>query len=115
MNRTLLAISATLIVAGCTTTPDCRQEAGFAAGLAGDPAQTPCGNEDYIEAHRIGSALEEMYAERDALLAARASLDAADRTRLRVLERDIPELETLARVQGLKPPSPLPGPGDDSR
>ncbi len=95
-------------MAGCATTPDCGKEAAFAASLAGEPAQAACTGEDYLEAHRIGSALEEMYAEREALLADEASLDAAERARLRVLERDIPELETLARMQGLKPPSPSP-------
>ena len=111
MNRNTLAIAAVLIVAGCATTPDCRQETGFEAGLADQPANTSCENEDYLEAHRIGSALEQMYREREQLQSGQADLDAAGRARLRVLERDIPELETLARMQGLLPASPSTGNG----
>ena len=100
-------------MAGCAMTPDCRQETGFEAGLAGQTAPTHCENEDYLEAHRLGFALAEMYGEREQLLAQEGDLDGADRARLRVLERDIPELETLARMQGLLPPSPPPRPGSN--
>jgi hypothetical protein len=108
MNRTGLTICLALLMASCASTPDCDPEAGFAAGIAGDPAHPACGAEPYLDAHRIGHALEEMRRDREQLLAEEDRLDARDRARLRALERDIPELETLARMQGLLPPAPPP-------
>ncbi len=90
MNRTTLPIFAVVLMAGCATTPDCRQETGFEDGLAGQTAQASCEHDDYLDAYRLGAALEEMYREREHLLGDEGGLDAADRARLRALERDIP-------------------------
>lgn len=109
MNRIPLTICSAMFVAGCATTPDCSPEGGFETGLTGAAAHSSCGEPDYLEAHRIGLALEEMRRERRELLAKEGRLATSDRARLRALERDIPELETLARMQGLIPPSALPG------
>ena len=108
MNRITLPIAATLLIAGCATEPDCSAATGFKTGLNADPADTACEGDDYHEAYRIGQTLGEMRSERDSLLEREEALNPTERMRLRVLERDIPEVETLARMQGLMDPAPPP-------
>ena len=108
MNRITLLAAASLIAVGCSSPPDCSPEGGFSTGLKADPAEPACEGDDYLEAYRIGQTLGEMRSERNSLIEREESLNPTERMRLRVLERDIPEVETLARIQGLMPPGDLP-------
>ena len=108
MNRITLLAVASWIAVGCTSPPDCSPEGGFNTGLKAETAERDCTGEDYLEAYRIGQTLGEMRGERDSLIEREETLNPTERMRLRVLERDIPEVETLARIQGLMPPSALP-------
>ncbi len=114
MNRITLLVAAALLIVGCTTEPDCSAATAFETGLNADPADEACEvdgyHDDYQEAYRIGQTLGEMRSERDSLLKREQALKPTERMRLRVLERDIPEVETLARIQGLMDPAPPPEP-----
>ncbi len=108
MPRLRLAILAVAsILAGCSQAPDCRPEAGFELGRGGSPISDACAAPEYGQAWRLGHSLGQLEAERKALQDRADELEALDQARLRVLERDIPELETLARLRGLLPPATL--------
>ncbi|MFW5927489.1 MAG: hypothetical protein ACOCSR_05495 [Wenzhouxiangella sp.] len=109
-----MAIVPAFVAACATTTTDCSPRAGFSAALSGERSEPACREDDYGRAYRLGHTLSEMRAERDAL---RAEIDELDddsgrkaarlRARLRVLERDIPEIEALARLDGLMAPATI--------
>lgn len=107
MNRYLLACVFTAGLTACATTPDCTPTSGFEHGLAGNEAPAPCSGQAFQEGYRLGRELGRMRRERDALRARSDSLEAGERARLRSLERDIPELETLARLEGLMAPAEI--------
>lgn len=107
MNRYLLACALAAVLVACATTPDCSPTTGFEIGLAGDEAPAHCSEQAVQESYRLGHELGRMRRERDALRARSESLDAGERARLRSLERDIPELETLARLEGLMAPAEI--------
>ncbi|TVQ41794.1 MAG: hypothetical protein EA370_01055 [Wenzhouxiangella sp.] len=99
----LLLAATSLFVAACSqqTEAPCEPEQAFELGRSDQTPPPHCHERAYSEAWQLGQTLGEMERERDALAARADDLDAADRMRLRVLQRDIPELETLARIQGL--------------
>lgn len=107
MNRFLFACVLAAGLAACATTPDCSPNAGFDTGLAGNEPPAHCSEEDFREGYRLGRVLGRMHRERDALRARADSLDAVERAHLRSLERDIPEIETLARLEGLMAPAKI--------
>lgn len=104
MPRALLLTTALgLLLAGCAGRPDCSATGGFERGRAGEAAASRCDSTGYQDAWRLGRTLGELEREQDALGAHPDRLTPAERQRLRVLSREIPELETLARLQGLLP------------
>lgn len=107
MNRFLPACALAAGLAACATTPDCSPGAGFETGLAGNEPSASCSEQAFQESYRLGRELGRMRRERDALRARSDSLDAVERARLRSLERDIPEIETLARLEGLIEPAEI--------
>lgn len=114
MTRILSAALAVSLLGGCASTPDCSPPAGFSRGLDRVGPAATCGAEDYLKAHRLGRHLADLRSERDTLRNELASTADADKrrrarlnARLRVLERDIPELEALARLKNLLPPAQL--------
>lgn len=107
MKHYLLACGLAAGLVACATTPDCSPSAGFETGLAGNEAPARCSGQAFQEGFRLGRELGRMRRERDALRARSDSLEAGERARLRSLERDIPELETLARLEGLMAPAEI--------
>lgn len=103
----LIAALPLVLLGGCTSQPDCSPTQGFELGRIGQEPPPLCQERDYAEAWQLGQALGELEAERDALLAREDELDSIERARLRVLTRDIPELETLARIEGHLPAAEL--------
>jgi len=100
------ALAIALSLSACATRPDCRPVSGFDLGRSGEGTESICESDRYGEAWRLGQTLGELEAEfRD--LNALATPDGAQRQRLRVLQRDIPELETLARLEGWLPAKDL--------
>ncbi len=104
-----VAAAGSLLLVACSEPPEapvaevqCEPESAFLLGRADEPAPAECEDRTYTDAWQLGQTLGEMERERDQLAAQEEELDAAGRMRLRVLQRDIPELETLARIQGLK-------------
>ena len=105
-----------LLVAGCATTapPDCSEGAQFQRGLAGDALPDACRGDAPPEAYNLATMIREAREEAAAL---RAEVDAGPtparraeaRQRLIRIERDLPELEALARMEGWLPPAALPG------
>ena len=115
MNRSLIALiaAAGLLLGGCSTEPECVDTEGFERGRDGIDPPPLCHEREYAEAWQLGQALGELERERDALMEREADLDAVERARLRVLERDIPELQTLARIQGYMAPARIEEPPTD--
>ncbi|QOC21866.1 hypothetical protein IC757_12625 [Wenzhouxiangella sp. AB-CW3] len=111
MKRSLLWLAPLYLLAACATSPDCSPQGGFAQALADQTTHPDCRSEQYEEAFRLGEALSLKRREKSQLLEREDSLDSAERARLRSLERDIPELETLARMQGYLPPEQTPETG----
>lgn len=108
MNRHILITSLALAaLIGCQTTPDCSPSSGFELGRDGQAAKASCEAADYRDAWQLGQTLHEMESEYSALSERQDELDAAERMRMRVIEREIPELEGLARIQQLIPPATL--------
>ena len=101
---------ACLLVA-CATPPDCRPISAFELGRGGDGRPSACSGDAYGQAWRLGETLGTLEAEFRALQTLDAP-DAAQRQRLRVLQREIPELETLARLEGWLADGPVPIPPD---
>jgi len=104
-----MAVASSLLLVACSEPPEapvaevqCESQTAFILGRADEPAPAECEERTYTDAWQLGQTLGEMERERDQLAAQEEDLDAAGRMRLRVLQRDIPELETLARIQGLK-------------
>jgi hypothetical protein len=109
MNRTLAITALALgLLAGCQSAPDCSPQRGFELGRSDRPAVDACQDAAYQGAWRLGQTLHELDTERANLMARQEDLDAGERMRLRVIERDIPELEGLARIQRLMPPAEIP-------
>lgn len=109
MNRHILITSLALTaLLGCQTAPDCSPPAGFELGRDGQPAETGCEAADYQNARQLGLMLHELEGEYAELSEREDELNAAERMRLRVIEREIPELEGLARVQRLLEPASVP-------
>lgn len=106
-----LPFAAALLLVGCQpatdTAIDCSPQAGFDQGRAGEPVESSCEQRDYRESWQLGQTLGELKQERDDLLAREDSLDNLEQMRLRVLSREIPELETLARLRGFMPAATL--------
>ena len=112
MNALLLTA---LLGAGCATgpEPDCSDPALFERGLAGDPLPNACAGPDPAEAWNLGAMIRDRQVERDALQS-RLSDDLTREERVRIrqrligIERDLPELEALARLEGWLPQAELP-------
>lgn len=109
LSQAAVAGAGSLLLVACSEPPEvpvaevqCQAEAAFTLGRADEPVPAECEERSYTDAWQLGQTLGEMERERDQLAAQAEDLDAAGRMRLRVLQRDIPELETLARIQGLK-------------
>jgi len=100
--RSIICILLALQLAGCASSPDCAPISGFELGRNGEASEAGCADERYAEAWRLGQTLGALESELRELGAASA-LDASQRQRLRILQREIPELETLARLEGWLP------------
>ncbi|MEN1727985.1 MAG: hypothetical protein AAGJ52_06050 [Pseudomonadota bacterium] len=103
MTRVLIAGSLiALTLAGCASRPDCQPVSGFELGRSGAAREAACEQPAYAEAWRLGQTLGTLESELRQIEAL-ASPSAAQRQRSRVLQREIPELETLARLEGWLP------------
>ena len=103
-------VAIVLVLSACQSpqTPDCSPQGGFDRGRAGEASKAACDARDYRENWQLGQTLGELERERAELLAREGSLDTLEQMRLRVLSREIPELETLARLRGFMPAADLP-------
>lgn len=95
----------------------CDPERAFDRAMEGADQPTACEQPAYLRNHQLGANLYALSEEKNAIEATldRAEADGtssqelqASRMRLRVLEREIPELETIARMRGLMAPAELP-------
>ena len=97
----------------------CLPENGFAIGYSDAVYYRVCREEEFDRNYRLGRTLWVLEVERENIQAQIESLEAGRepayenepaelRSRLRMLERDIPELKTLARIQGLLDPEEIP-------
>lgn len=94
-----------LLLSACSSTPsDCSGQTGFDLGKKGIEPPANCQEASFTGAWNLGHSLAELESERAELRARQADLEPGERMRLRVLERDIPELETLARIHGFIEP-----------
>jgi hypothetical protein len=100
--RSFIFIVLAFQLAGCASSPDCAPISAFELGRNGEVSEARCADERYAEAWRLGQTLGDLESELRELGAA-GTLDASQRQRLRILQREIPELETLARLEGWLP------------
>lgn len=108
MNRHIMITSLALVtLVACQSTPDCSPPGGFELGRDGQSAPERCEAAEYRDAWQLGQTLHELESEYASLNERRDELDAAGRMRMRVIEREIPELEGLARIQRLLAPATL--------
>ncbi|MBY6204016.1 hypothetical protein [Halomonas denitrificans] len=116
-------LAAMVVLAGCATSsapglptgPDCSDQARFDLALAGEPVPPACAVAAPDEAYGLGAMIRE---NRETIRRARMQLRnlppdserAALRLRQQLIraERDLPELEALARLEGWLPPAELP-------
>jgi hypothetical protein len=103
----LIATIALVLVSACTSEPDCLPREGFDLGRSAEEPPALCQERAYAEAWQLGQTLGDLERERDELLARADELEGLERMRLRVLQREIPELETLARIQDFMDPATL--------
>lgn len=96
----------------------CRPQNGFETGHRGETAPDICQREDYLNAYRLGELLHDMQAEQADIERQIEALSAtgdesaeelsALRGRLIVIQRDLPDLITLAQLEGWLPVSAIP-------
>lgn len=95
----------------------CEPELAFERALGGDLQPPACNQPAYLRNHQLGANLSALTEEKQSIEAALAAGENDGtpaqqlqiwRMRLRVLEREIPELETIARMRGLMAPAELP-------
>lgn len=95
----------------------CDPEAAFDRAMAGSAQPPACERPAYLRNHQLGANLHALRDEKktieDDLARGEADSTAPQqlqtwRMRLRVLEREVSELETLARMRGLMAPAELP-------
>jgi hypothetical protein len=91
-----------LALSGCASRPDCEPVSGFELGRNAAAPESACDAVRYAEAWRLGQTLGDLESELRALNEQVAPTP-AERQRIRVLQREIPELETLARLEGWLP------------
>ena len=103
MKRVVIAgLSIALCLSACVSSPDCAPISGFEQGRSGAAMEVACEQAIYGEAWRLGQTLGTLEEELRQLEALNAP-SPAQRQRSRVLQREIPELETLARLEGWLP------------
>ncbi len=95
----------------------CEPGLAFERAMGGGEQPPACGQPAYVRNHQLGTNLYALLNEKQTIEAALATGEndgtppaqlQAWRMRLRVLEREIPELETIARMRGLMAPAELP-------
>ncbi len=107
MIRRSIAIALLLpFSAACAS--DCQPRTGFDLALAGQAETPPCEGRAYRIDFELGRNLRLLRVEQAELKAALEKPDTEDdrrrKLRLQVLEREIDQLEGLARIRGLLPP-----------
>lgn len=110
----LVPVTAIVLLAACAGEPDCDPMRAFEQARMGRDAEAACQASAYSDARQLGQTLGEMERERDALAERADELDVSERMRLRVLQRDIPQLEALARIEGYMGPAKLDLPDRDN-
>jgi hypothetical protein len=110
----LVPVTAIVLLAACAGEPDCDPMRAFEQARKDRDADPACRSDAYADARRIGQTLGEMERERDELAERADSLDVSERMRLRVLQRDIPQLEAVARIEGYTGPAKLDLPDRDN-
>lgn len=81
---------------------DCDPRAGFLRALDGAQDLGPCTDRHFRVDFELGRNLRNLRQERDALLeAAETDQQTATRNRLRIVERELEQVEGLARIRGL--------------
>lgn len=113
-------LAAALLLTACGTSPgpappDCSDAARFELALVGDPVSPACSVVAPDEAYGLGEMIRER---RETIERATSQLETApapsrrEQVRLRQslirAQRDLPELEALARLEGWMPPAELP-------
>lgn len=107
------ALPPLVLLTGCATTSvDCSEQAQFDRGLNDRVLPAACATGEPAEAWNLGAMIRErrleietLRARLDGELSRRESLRA--RQQLMRAERDLPELEALARLEGWLPPAEL--------
>jgi hypothetical protein len=100
-----------------TLAPACAPVYGFHAARNDRPRPTGCAGVSFAEAWNLGEMLSDMAREHAAIVdrLENEDLDPSERARLRqqrnAIERDRPQLEAIARMEGWLPPAEVPGSG----
>ncbi|TVS12694.1 MAG: DUF2799 domain-containing protein [Wenzhouxiangella sp.] len=79
----------------------CRPQAGFDRALGGQEDLGPCETREFRIEFQLGRQIRLLRAERNAL--AEASAEALDPMRLRIVERELSQIEGVARIRSLLP------------
>lgn len=82
----------------------CQPQAGFQRGLSGQDEAGPCTDRAFRIEFELGRQIRLLRAERSRL--SRARPEELDAMRLRVVERELSQIEGLARIRGLLPADP---------
>jgi len=98
----ILMILTAFALSACASRPNCQPVSAFELGRANVASEPVCSSDRYAEAWRLGQTLGELESElRD--LREQANPTNRQRQRIRVLQREIPQLEALARLEGWLP------------
>jgi hypothetical protein len=102
-----------------TLASDCEPLYGFHAGYSEIEAPSDCTGTAFVEARNLGELLGEIEREQARIEGRLDAGSLADgeraqlRQRLMVIERDRPQIEALARIQGYLPPADVPEAGEN--
>ncbi len=104
MNPYSFSLTMALLMVATSARADCAPQSGFELARLGEPAAIECEQSEYRMAFGLGRQINMLRAEQSELsdMSDTDTKDAAARAaRLRVIERELSQLEGLARIHGL--------------
>ena len=105
------ALLLVLAVSGGAPAEPCTEQRGFDRGRADLERAAHCAAEDYAAAWRLGEAMRELLAERDALAAGQDARDASARNaaarRIRQLETDVEAIRGVLQLRQIVEQGPV--------
>lgn len=101
MNLQSFLLILALLPAATSARSDCAPQSGFELALLGKPAAHGCEQPDYRMAFGLGRQIGMLRAEQSELSEMPDTDEKDAAARLRVIERELSQLEGLARIHGL--------------